>query len=51
VVDGLDDFLERALLAPEFLRALRVVPDGGVLEGGVDFRQAVRLAVVVKDTP
>jgi hypothetical protein len=51
VVDGLDDFLERALLAPELLGPLRVVPDGGVLEGGVDFRQTVGLAVVVKDTP
>jgi len=37
VVDGLDDVLERALLAPQFLGALGLVPDLGVLERGVDF--------------
>jgi hypothetical protein len=51
VVDGVDDLLEGALLAAQLLGALGLVPDGGILEGGVDFRQAVRLAVVVKDTP
>jgi hypothetical protein len=51
VVDRLDHGLERALLAAELLRPLRLVPDLGVLEGGVDLVQAQRLAVVVKDTP
>jgi hypothetical protein len=37
VVDGLDHVLERALLAPQLLRALGLVPDLGVLERGVDF--------------
>jgi len=37
VVDGLDDGLERALLAAQLLGTLRLVPDLGVLERGVDF--------------
>jgi hypothetical protein len=51
VVDRLDDGLERALLAAQFLGALRFVPDLRVLERGVDFVEPQRLAVVVKDTP
>jgi hypothetical protein len=51
VVDGADNVFERLLLAPEFLRALGVVPDGRVLERGVDFGQALGFVFVVKDTP
>jgi hypothetical protein len=51
VIDRLDHRLQRLFLATEFLRALRLVPDRRVFEGGVDFPQAQRLAVVVKDTP
>jgi hypothetical protein len=40
VVDGLDDVFQGALLAPEFLRALRFVPDLRVLERGVDLVQS-----------
>jgi len=50
VIDRRDDGLERLLLAPEFLGALGLVPDVGVLERGVDLVQAQGLAVVVKDT-
>jgi hypothetical protein len=51
VVDGADHRLERLLLPPELLRALGIVPDGRVLEGGVDLVQPQGFAVVVKDTP
>ena len=47
----LDHRLQRALLAPQLLRALGLVPDLGVLQRGVDFVQSQRFAVVVKDTP
>ena len=47
----LDDGLERALLAPQLLGPLRLVPDVRVLECGVDLVQPQRFAVVVKDTP
>jgi hypothetical protein len=51
VVDGLDDGLQRALFLAEFLRALGVVPDLGVLQRGVDLGQLQGFLVVVKDTP
>ena len=51
MVDGLDHGFQRLLLAPQFLRALRLVPDGRVLQRGVDLVQPQRLALVVKDTP
>jgi hypothetical protein len=51
VIDGFDHGLERLLLAPEFLRALGLVPDVRVFERGVDLVQAQRFALVVKDTP
>ena len=50
VVDGLDHVLQRALFLAELLGALGLVPDVGVLEGGVDLVQPQCFAVVVKDT-
>jgi hypothetical protein len=40
----------RAFFA-EFLRAIRVVPDAGLLELASYFLKALVLAVVIKDTP
>jgi len=51
VVDRVDDVVERLLLAAQFLSALRIVPDGRVLQRRIDLVQPQRLAVVVKDTP
>ncbi len=43
-------FQARAFLA-QLLGALRLVPDIGLFEFALDFYQAVRLGVEVKDTP
>jgi hypothetical protein len=51
VVDGLHHRLEALLLLAQLLRALGLVPDGGVFQRGVDFVQPQGFAVVVKDTP
>jgi len=45
-----DHVVEQLLLAAQFLGALGVVPDAGVLERGRDVLQACLLAVDVKDT-
>jgi hypothetical protein len=36
---------------PEFLGALRIVPDGGVFEFPADLGQAFNTRIEVKDTP
>jgi hypothetical protein len=46
-----DDLREACALAPEVLRALRVVPDVRVLELAGDFLQPLALGIEVKDTP
>jgi hypothetical protein len=40
VADGVDDGLERLLLAPQFLGPLGFVPDCRVFERGVDLVQS-----------
>ena len=45
-----DDAFERASFLAELLRALRVVPDLRVFELALDFREARRLHIEVKDT-
>jgi hypothetical protein len=49
-IDGADGLLEARTLAAELLRALGLVPDGGVLELAADLGQPVALPVVVKGT-
>jgi hypothetical protein len=38
-------------LTPQFLGALRIVPDSGVFQFAAYFVEAFELAVIVKDTP
>jgi hypothetical protein len=45
-----DDGVERLLLAPQFLGALLVVPDRGILELAGYFLEALVLGIEVKDT-
>ncbi len=45
-----DDGLELGALAAQTLRALRVRPDGRILELTVDLLEALALDVIVKDT-
>ena len=49
--DDLDAIVELRALFAEFLRAIRVVPDAGLLELASYFLKALVLAVVIKDTP
>jgi hypothetical protein len=46
-----DDLRETRALAPELLRALRVVPDVRVLELAGDFLEPFALGIDVKGTP
>jgi len=48
--EGADDGLERLFLLAELLRALRVVPQPGVLELAVQRREPAFLGLEVKDT-
>ena len=50
VEQGLDDRFEGFLFAPDFLRALTVVPDRGIFGKLVDFGEARLLHLEVKDT-
>jgi hypothetical protein len=45
-----DDAFELGALAAQALRALRVGPNGGILELAVDFLEPLSLGVIVKDT-
>ena len=45
-----DDLLQLGALLPEFLGALRVVPNPGLFELALYFLQPFVLAVVIKDT-
>jgi len=49
-VERQDDAVERLLFLAEFLGPGRVVPDGGVLQGDIDFFELRCLGIVVKDT-
>jgi hypothetical protein len=42
---------ESRTLLPERLRSIRFIPDIGLLEFALNFGQAFRLAIIVKDTP
>jgi hypothetical protein len=50
-IEAANEVFQFGALAAEFLRALRVVPDAGLLEFARDFLQAFVLVVVIKDTP
>jgi hypothetical protein len=49
--DRIYDVAQRGALAAESLGALRIGPDGGILELALDFLEALALGVKVKDTP
>jgi hypothetical protein len=51
LVERVDDRFELAALPAEFLRALRLLPDGRVFEFPQDFGEPLSLARIVKDTP
>ncbi len=46
-----DDAVELAALTAQFLRPLRVLPDGRVFEFPQDFGESLGLARIVKGTP
>jgi hypothetical protein len=50
LVEADDNLLEPCTLLAERLRALGFVPDVGLLEFALDFGQAFRFTIVVKDT-
>jgi uncharacterized protein (DUF885 family) len=50
VVQAIDDLLELGALSAQFLRAVRIVPDAGLLEFARYFLQALVFVVVIKDT-
>jgi hypothetical protein len=50
-VERADHAFEPGALASEFLRALRIAPDGRVLEFPQDLGQALAATLVVKETP
>jgi hypothetical protein len=50
-IKGADYSLQLGAFTPQLLCALRLAPDGGVLELAQDFGQALGAALVVKDTP
>jgi hypothetical protein len=50
VIQTADDLLELRALAAEFLRAIRLIPDAGLLEFAGYFLQALVLVIVIKDT-
>ena len=45
-----DDLLELGAFLPQFLRAIRVAPDAGLLQLALYFLQPLVLVVVIKDT-
>jgi hypothetical protein len=50
VIETADDLVELRALPAEFLRAIRIIPDAGLLELASYFLQALVLVVVIKDT-
>jgi hypothetical protein len=50
-VDAADDGVQAGAFAAQFLRARRIVPDGGALQFAAYFFEALTLGGVVKDTP
>jgi hypothetical protein len=49
-IQTVDDLFEFGALPAEFLGALRVIPDSGLLEFAVYFLQPLVLIIVIKDT-
>jgi hypothetical protein len=49
-IQSAHDLLEPGTLLPELLRAIRIVPDAGLLEFALYFLQTLLLVVVIKDT-
>jgi hypothetical protein len=49
-IESADDLLELGAFLSQFLRAVRVVPDTGLLELALYFLQPLVLIVVIKDT-
>jgi hypothetical protein len=49
-IQAADDLLELGPFLPEFLGALRDVPDAGLLEFALYFLQSLEFVVVIKDT-
>jgi hypothetical protein len=47
----MNHFFQAGPFTPEFLRALRVVPDGGIFQLPGDLGQPLTLGIEVKDTP
>jgi len=50
-LEDIDGVLQRGALLTELLRALRIVPDGRILELPQDLFETFSLAFVVKGTP
>jgi hypothetical protein len=50
-IDAADDGIEAGAFAAQFLRAGRIVPDGGAFQFAAYFFQTLTLGDVVKDTP
>jgi hypothetical protein len=50
-IQHIDHVLERNAFPAERLRSIRVIPDIGLFEFALNFGQAFRFAVIVKDTP
>jgi hypothetical protein len=49
-IQSAHDLLEPGTLLAELLRAIRIVPDAGLLEFALYFLQTLLLVVVIKDT-
>jgi hypothetical protein len=50
-IEAADNVFQLGALPSQFLRALGLVPDAGLLQFARDFLQAFMLIVVIKDTP
>ncbi|EIL95918.1 hypothetical protein UU5_08960 [Rhodanobacter sp. 115] len=50
-VDAIDHGMQAGAFAAQFLRARRIVPDGGTFQFAGYFLKAFALGSVVKDTP
>jgi hypothetical protein len=51
LIQRIDHVFERNAFPAERLRSVWVIPDIGLFEFALNFGQAFRLAVIVKDTP
>jgi hypothetical protein len=51
IIDKHNDLLQRRPFLSKRLRSIRFIPDIGLFQLALNFGQALRLAVIVKDTP